>query len=100
MGSVQVALVGMSESAVKDRLAKIASEVGADVSPFNATAGFDTSGRPSDTLHRVTSFLQARELSDAELTAKLVPYQDEMIDPHVGVRFIVSPENIKSPPGS
>jgi hypothetical protein len=33
------------------------------------------------------------------LAAKLVPFQDETVDPQVGVRFIVGPENTNNPPG-
>ncbi len=97
MGSVQVALVGSSRTAVQARLEEIAKAVGADVSPYNVRAGFETNG--SRELHNVTSSLTAQSLSDEELAALLLPFQDEGVDTNVGVRFIVSPENIKDPQG-
>jgi hypothetical protein len=96
MGSVQVALLGPSAAAVQTRLQEIAGAVEAEVSPFNVIAGFDTDG--STTTHEAISAILAQSLSDDELAARLMAFQDETVNPHEGVRFIVKPENIKDPP--
>lgn len=97
MGSVQVALIGPTAVAVQARLEEVARTVGAALSPFNPTAGFETNG--SITLHKATSTLLAQSLSNDELTAALIPFQNATIDPQVGVRFIVYAENATDPLG-
>jgi hypothetical protein len=87
MASVHVALVGPSAAAVHARLEEIARVAEVSLSPMHATAR-STFGAPSSTYDMTTS-LHAPSLDDEQLRAKLAPFEDESVDPHVGVRFVL-----------
>jgi len=89
VATVQVSLDGPSKAVVESRLDEIAQGAGVDRHPLSATATF-TAGGPLATYGMTTS-LHGPTLKDAELRTQLEPFEDEDVDPAVGVRFVVSP---------
>ena len=89
MATVTVSLIGPSQAAVQAKLEQVARKAGVHLSPYNVTAQF-TAGAPPST-YEMTSSLHAPSLDDAQLRAKLEPFEDETADTHVDVRFVVLP---------
>jgi hypothetical protein len=87
MASVQVALKGPSGAAVQARVEDVARRAGLEVSPVNAHASFEAG--PSPNPYELIQSLHAPSLSNDELRARLAPFEDEAVDPTVGVRFVV-----------
>jgi hypothetical protein len=87
MASVQVALKGPSGAAVQAKVEDVARQARLDVSPVNAHASFEA-GAPTTTYELIQS-LHGPSLSNDEIRARLAPFEDEAIDPTVGVRFVV-----------
>jgi len=89
VATVQVSLEGPSKHTVEARLDEIAQGAGVERRSLYATATF-TTGEPVAT-YSMTSSLHGPTLKDAELRTKLEPFEDEDLDPAVGVRFVGSP---------
>lgn len=87
MASVQVALKGPSDAAVKAKVEDVARQAGLDRSPVNAHASFEA-GAPTTTYELIQS-LHGPSLSNDEIRTRLAPFEDETADPTVGVRFVV-----------
>lgn len=69
------------------KIEEVARKAELNLSPLNVRAGF-TAGAPTET-HEVIQSIHGPALSEDDLRARLAPYEDEITDPTVGVRFVV-----------